>query len=131
MGLSVSAWPHADHDGRLRFVDPEGSVEVGTSADALLQFLGTGKLFDAKTEVRIGFTFAARVRRGSAASLLAKLRDRAGHGEARIADLGEFLKDPVDLTEKGRLLAKLASFGAMASTVPEELAQKWRRGEKK
>jgi hypothetical protein len=57
----------------------------------------------------------------AAAKLLEVLRDRAGSGEARVPDLGEFLRDPVDLSDKGRLLAKLASFGAMASTVPEGL----------
>jgi hypothetical protein len=111
-------------------VDPEGAVEVGTSYEALLRFLKTGELFDPATDVQIGFTFAARVKRGTAASLLDKLRDRAGHGEARVSKLGEFLKDPVDLTEKGRLLAKLASFGAIASTVPDSTHRRWRRGEK-
>jgi hypothetical protein len=120
-GLSFSAWPHADPDGRLRFVDIEGPVEVGTSRKALLKFLATGEHIDPETGIRIGDTFTARTRKGTAAKLLDSLRARAGHGEVRVPDLGDLLKNPVDLSEQGRLLAKLASFGAMLSTVPEEV----------
>jgi hypothetical protein len=126
VGLSVSLWPHADPEGRLRFVDPRDPVDVGTSCDALVRFLETGEHHDPEARgVRIGDTFTARVKRGTAAKLLDVLRDRAGHGEARIDDLGEFLERPVDLSDQGRQLAKLASFGAMLSTLPSHLEERW------
>lgn len=127
VGLSVSLWPHADGDGRLRFIDPRGSVEVGTSLAALKKFLETSEHHDPKArKPRVGDTFTARVKKKTAAALLDALRDRAGHGEARIEDLGVLLKSPVDLTEQGRRLAKLASYGAMLSTLPARLEDDWR-----
>jgi hypothetical protein len=130
VGLSLAPWPHADERGRLRFIGTASPIEVGTEGDALLEFLKTGSHFDPKAEVRIGSTFAARTRRGTAAKLLESLRDKAGHGEVRIRDLGAILKDPVDLTTKGRRLAQLASFGALLSTVPEKAQEKWQLGDK-
>jgi hypothetical protein len=123
VGLSVSLWPHADDNGRLRFADPRGSVEVGTSRTALRRFLETGEHHDPKApEPRIGDTFTARVQKRSAEELLELLRRRAGHGEARVKNLGTFLERPVELNDEGRLLAKLASFGAVLSTIPQKFA---------
>lgn len=126
VGLSVAPWPHADREGRLRFVGFDPAVEVGTSSDELLRFLGprAGKEGDAPA-LRVGMTFAARTKEESAASLLERLRDRAGHGEVRIDYLGALLEDPVDLTTQGRLIAKLASYGAMLSTLPRRMEQEW------
>ena len=137
VGLSMAPWPHADSEGRLRFRGQHGPVEVGTSRKALEEFLATakkdrsGKRGDAGADaqsvpIRIGMTFGARVKRGRAASLLDRLDDHAAHGEARIDDLAKILTRPVDLTDKGRLLAKLAAYGAVLSTLPEHLGEKWR-----
>lgn len=123
VGLSLSQWPHADSEGRLRFVDPRGAVDVGTSHEALQRFLQSQD--PGAAEARIGSAFAVRVKVGTAAKLLDELRDRAGHGEARIDDLGEFFERPVDITNQGRLLAKLASYGALLSTLPSKLEVEW------
>jgi len=128
VGLSVSPWPHADQEGRLRFVDTEPAAEVGTSRDKLLRFLGK-EASDDGAGVRVGTTFAVRVREGRAASVLERLRDRAGHGEARIENLGTFCESPVDLTPQGRLIAKLASYSAMLSTLPTEVEKQWNLAE--
>jgi hypothetical protein len=128
VGLSVSSWPHADSEGRLRFVDTEPAAEVGTSRDKLLRFLGKD-VSDDGAGLRVGTTFAVRVREGRAASLLERLRDRAGHGEARIENLAAFFEDPVDLTSQGRLIAKLASYGAMLSTLPTHVEEQWNLAE--
>jgi hypothetical protein len=127
VGLSVSPWPHADDEGRLRFCDPDGAVDVGTSVQALQVFL---KPEDPESiEPRVGHTYAARAKERAAAALLDDLRRRAGHGEARLAHLDEFIVDPVDLTEHGRRLAKLACYGAMLSAVPSKTAKKWKMDE--
>jgi hypothetical protein len=55
-----------------------------------------------------------------------RLRERAGHGEVRIDDLGALLERPVDLTAQGRLIAKLAYYGAVLSTVPTHVAKRWK-----
>jgi hypothetical protein len=144
VGLSFAPWPHADDQGRLRFVDAGDPVEVGTSRPALESFLATESAADDGSsrrgradrardeegvEVRIGMTFAARVKRGSTARVLDDLRQLAEHGEVRIEDLGTILTRPVDLTDEGRLLAKLASYGAMLSTLPAEVGERWRLGD--
>jgi hypothetical protein len=141
VGLSFAPWPHADDDGRLRFPEEEGPIEVGTSREALDRFLATeergggkkrrgtaGKVEQEEGEpgVRIGMTFGARVKRGKADRMLKRLRDQAALGEVRIDDLKTILTRPVDLTEEGRLLAKLATYGAMLSTLPREVGKKWR-----
>jgi hypothetical protein len=129
VGLSVALWPHADPEGRLRFVDPQPSIEIGTSRPQLLGFLGSRpdtKDGAATPPPRIGMTFAARVRDGTASSLMDRIRERAGHGEVRIDDLGALLQHPVDLTAQGRLLAKLAYYGAVLSTVPTHVAEHWK-----
>lgn len=123
VGLSVALWPHADPEGRLRFVGSGGAVEVGTSHETVRRFLQSASASPRPT--RIGTTFTARVKAGTAAELLDHLRDRAGHGEVRIDDLNEFLERPVDLTEQGRLLAKLACYAAMLSTLPLPLEKRW------
>jgi hypothetical protein len=88
--------------------------------------LNRDKRRDPGAEVRIGDTFAARVKKGTTSKLIDTLRRRAGHGEARIKDLGKLVERPVDLTDEGRLLAKLASYGAMLSTLPAHLEDEWR-----
>jgi hypothetical protein len=123
VGLSVALWPHADPEGRLRFVDAEGPVEVGTSYETVRRFLQSENA--PPQPPRIGTTFTARVKAGTAAKLLGEMRKRAGHGEVRVDDLGRFLERPVDLTEQGRLLAKLACYAAMLSTLPLPLEQRW------
>jgi hypothetical protein len=128
VGLSVALWPHADRWGRLRFVDPGGMVKVGTSRDGLRRFLRAkaGKdLNGGAGAPRIGTTFAARVKRETASALLDALRDRAGHGDVRIEDLGRHFERPVNLTEHGRLIAKLAFYGAVLSTLPSQLEKQW------
>jgi hypothetical protein len=128
VGLSVALWPHADTEGRLRFVDSQPGIEIGSSRAQLLRFLRSGPNKDAATTAppRIGMTFAARVRKGSASSLVDRLRERAGHGEVRIDNLGALLEPPVDLTAQGRLIAKLAYYGAVVSTVPTHVAKHWK-----
>ena len=137
VGLSFAAWPHADEAGRLRFPDSEGPVDVGTSVASLERFLeteesGRGRRRvsngsrSAPVEVRIGMTFAARAKRGSAAALLDRLRDDAAHDQVRVADLRTIVTGPVDLTDQGRLLAKLAAYGAFFSTLPEHVGERWR-----
>ena len=127
VGLSLAAWPHADPEGRLRFIDPGDPVEIGTPLSTLRRFLESSEHRHREArDVRIGSTFTARVSKGTAAELLEDLRDRAGRGEARVDDLGSLLERPLDLTKQGRLLAKLASFGAMLSTLPSEVEDRWR-----
>jgi hypothetical protein len=129
VGLSVALWPHADQEGRLRFTDSLPGVEIGTSRARLRRFLRSRRgTSDAAPTAppRIGMTFAARVRNGTASSLMDRLRDRAGHGEVRIDDLGALLEDPVDLSVQGRLIAKLAYYGAVLSTVPTQVAERWK-----
>jgi hypothetical protein len=141
VGLSFAPWPHADDQGRLRFVDAGDPVEVGTSRAGLERFLATGTTRgegssrrrradstpdEEGVEVRIGMTFAARVKKGRAARVLDDLRQHAEHGEVRVEDLATILTGPVDLTEEGRLLAKLASYGAMLSTLPADVGERWR-----
>jgi hypothetical protein len=145
VGLSFAPWPHADSEGRLRFPEGRDPIEVGTSMEALKKFLATepqrktkdrpaegvttseGKKKKAKKDEKlpIGLTFAARVKDGRADRLLARLRDQAAHGEVRIDDPGTMLTRPVDLTDKGRLVAKLASYGAVLSTLPSEAEDEW------
>jgi hypothetical protein len=127
VGLSFAPWPHADPDGRLRFIDPGDPVEIGTPFSTLQRFLESSENHDRLAQgVRIGGTFTARVRKGTAAKLLEDLRDRADRGEARINDLGSLLERPLDLTRQGRQLAKLASFGATLSTLPAEVEERWK-----
>jgi hypothetical protein len=147
VGLSFAPWPHADSEGRLRFPEERGPIEVGTSMEALKKFLATEpprkaakdhpaesvtsaerkkeKEKKKKEKLPIGTTFAARVKDGRADRLLERLRDQAAHDEARIDDLSTMLTRPVDLTDKGRLLAKLASYGAVLSTLPSEAEDEW------
>jgi len=129
VGLSVALWPHADRKGRLRFVDSLPGIEIGTSRARLARFLrseSAGEDSATTAPPRIGMTFAARVRDGSAASLIDRLRERAEHGEVRIDNLGALLEHPVDLTAQGRLIAKLAYYGAVLSTVPTDVAERWK-----
>jgi hypothetical protein len=137
VGLSFAVWPHADEAGRLRFPDPAGPVDVGTSVASLQRFLATeesrrGKRRasngngSARVEVRVGMTFAARPKRGSAAALLDRLRDDAAHDQVRVAELRAIVTRPVDLTDQGRLLAKLAAYGAFFSTLPKHVGERWR-----
>lgn len=147
VGLSFAAWPHADEAGRLRFPDPGGPIDVGTSVESLQKFLATedggkrragrgdgkrtssgkaARSASAPVEVRIGMTFGARSKRGDAAALLERLRAGAAKGQARVAELGTILTRPVDLTDQGRLLAKLASYGAFFSTLPNDVGKRWR-----
>lgn len=131
VGLSVTGWPNADQEGRLRFTEPKGAVEVGTSLRALRHFLqgqvaGSG---DDASEPRIGTTFAARSRVARATDLLDKLRKRGTHGKVRVSNLGEFLERPVDLTIQGRRLARLAYYGAVMATMPSRLERHWRLGD--
>jgi hypothetical protein len=102
---------------------PAARIDVSTTGVALRHFLNPKD--PGAAEPRIGHTFAAQVKKGSAAKLLEVLRDRAESGRDRIDDLGKILKDPVDITQQGRQLAKLASYGAMLSTLPSELAGEW------
>jgi hypothetical protein len=122
VGLSVSLWPHADDQGRLRFLDPKGAVDLGTTCEDLRRFLESG---DHPTgEVRIGQSFAARVKGGTAAELVERLRAQSEQGQDT-TDLGELLRRPVDLTKQARMLARLASYGALLSTLPAELEGRW------
>jgi hypothetical protein len=129
VGLSVALWPHADTEGRLRFVDSQPGIEIGTSRAQLLRFLRPrpdNKDAAPTAPPRIGMAFAARVREGTASSLMDQLRKRARHGDVRIDDIGAFLEHPVDLTAQGRLIAKLAYYGALLSTVPTHVAKHWK-----
>jgi hypothetical protein len=123
IGLSLALWPHADRRGRLRFVDAGGPVAVGSSYESVYRFLASSKA--APRPPGIGTTFAARVKEKTAREIAERLNERAGHGEVRVDDLGMYLERPVDLTEQGRLLAKLACYAAMLSTLPSALEEQW------
>jgi hypothetical protein len=142
VGLSMAPWPHADKKGRLRFPVNGDPIEVGTSLKALQKFLGPAhrKRLSSRTgnngkkargpkdqaKVRIGQTFAARVKGSNADRCLKRLSDDASHGQVRIDNLGTILTRPVDLTEKGKMLARLASYSAVLSKLPPEAEKKWR-----
>lgn len=121
VGLSVSLWPHADDHGRLRFLDPMGAVDLGTRYKDLRGFLAFG---NRPSEPRIGQSFAARVKSGTAADVVERLRAQSEHGEDT-TDLGQLLERPVDLTKQARMLARLALYGALLSTLPAELENQW------
>jgi hypothetical protein len=120
--LSISLWPHADAYGRLRFLDPKGAVDLGTTRKQLRRFLGYRNR--RSRELRVGQSFASRVKDGTAAELVEKLRRQSEHGQDT-TDLGQLLERPVDLTKQARMLARLASYGALLSTLPAELEDRW------
>jgi hypothetical protein len=123
IGLSLALWPHADRRGRLRFVDAGGPVAVGSSYESVYRFLASNNA--APRPPGIGTTFAARVKEKTAREIAERLKERAGHGEVRVHDLGMYLERPADLTEQGRLLAKLACYAAMLSTLPSAIEEQW------
>lgn len=126
VGLSVSVWPEADSEGRLRFIDPQGPVEISTTKKALQDLLrGAPTTQETPPEelVRVGATFGARVKEQDAAILLESLRERANRGDARVDEFVPLVEGPVDLTEKGREAAKLAHFGAMLPVVRKEVVE--------
>jgi hypothetical protein len=127
-GLSVSAWPDADTQGRLRFTRSPGAMEVGVSLKALSRFLAGPDSEPAGEEAdpRVGTTFAALSRRGVAAQVLHELGEDARQGKVRIDRLEDLFERPVDLTPQARLVAELAHYGAVLSTMPPELEDRWR-----
>jgi len=126
IGLSVSVWPVADPEGRLRFLDPEGPVEISTRMKAAQNFLLAAPIARETSpaeRLRVGASFAARVKGQNARSVLESLRERAGLGEARVDELSDLFENPVDLTEKGRLIARLAYYGAILPAVRKEVVE--------
>jgi hypothetical protein len=125
IGLSVALWPSADSEGRLRFLDPEGPVEISTERKSLEGFLRAAPTTHETSlaeRLRVGAAFGVRVKEQNAAVVLEALRRQADLGEARVNDLSEVFEDPVDLTEKGRLIARLAYYGAMLEPLEERAA---------
>jgi hypothetical protein len=112
-GLSVSRWPDADQEGRLRFDLTEGE-EVGVGVEELRGFLGSspgaGRGGSARA-VRVGTVFAAELKEGDSASHGTRLEDR--------------FENPCDITVEARKVAKLAHYGAVARKLLQEEAQDW------
>jgi hypothetical protein len=125
IGLSVSTWPDADSKGRLRFKAETGSVEIGTTRRSLREFLKTATA-PIKSRLRVGFVFAARVRESTAQEFVLKAADVGDESASAFQDLGAWLERPTDLTKQARDVAKLAYYGALLSTLPEGVEERWK-----
>ena len=125
-GLSMSRWPDADDRGRLRFDLDTGTLEVGTTLDRLRSFLASGGRGRKRPgRLHVGSVFAARVKRGSAEEFLSEWLERPPEDLVELADLGEWLRKPRDITEQARTVAKLAYYGAMTSVLPSHVEDEW------
>lgn len=116
VGLTVSAWPYADDNGRLRF--PQGVLaNVGcTRAAVQAQLYGAGV-----RSIRVGDVFGARLAPPVAERLAA-----AGHSvDVQVSRPDELLEGPVyDLTTAARTVGKLAYYGAMSTVITEWQARR-------
>jgi hypothetical protein len=124
VGLSVSPWPDVDPRGRLRFRPDLGPLEVATKTDPLRKFLRSG-VFPRGATVRVGLVFAARLREGDAERFLKTSTKHPTSATAEYQDLAEWLERPCDLSKQARVVARLAYYGAMLSTLPKELESLW------
>lgn len=125
VGLSVSQWPDADASGRLRFDSSLGPLEIGTTKESLVRFLKTAAK-RVKSRLDVGSVFAARVKDGTARDFLSQAAGRTDEAARAFQDLAAWLEKPWDLTEQARYVAKLSYYGALLSTLPEEVGQRWR-----
>jgi hypothetical protein len=121
-GLSLSAWPAADGDGRLRFPVDDDPVEVSVSIPDFCEFLNESlKRSDSKfvppkrdsdrpgeRQLRIGAVFAVEIRRPAAPTWT--------------KPLSLWVKRIYDITADARYVAKLASYGALADHWDQETA---------
>jgi hypothetical protein len=124
VGLSVSPWPDADPAGRLRFRPDLAPLEVGTNRETLRRFLRSG-VFPRRAEVKVGMVFAARVKEGTAERLMNASTRTPDHAPVERRDLAEWLERPCDLSKQARVVARLAYYAAMLSTIPKELEDRW------
>jgi hypothetical protein len=124
VGLSVSPWPDADSDGRLRFRPNLGPLEVATKRDTLRDFLRSG-VFPRGTKVRVGLVFAARVKERTAERFLRESTKHSGGPATEHQNLATWLERPCDLSKQARVVARLAHYGALLPTLPGELEDRW------
>ncbi len=119
VGLSLSQWPEADPQGRLRFAVDDDPTHVAVDVETLCEFLNEHGLSFVPMEratdpkarpLLIGTTLAARVRRTSA-TLWRK-------------PLGRWIPGPIyDITGSAREVAKLAYYGSVADRWDQKRAE--------
>lgn len=113
-GLSVSPWPGADWRGRLRFPIENDPVEIAVDIDAFCEFLNeslagaqgfitfvrprSGPERAEERQLRIGTTFAVEIRK---------------EGTRWTKPFGRWIRRIHDITADARVVAKLASYGAL------------------
>jgi hypothetical protein len=73
----------------------------------------------------VGLVFAARVKEGTAEGFLRKSTKHPDGAVAEQQNLAEWLERPCDLSKQARVVARLAYYGAMLSTLPKELESRW------
>ena len=122
-GLSVSPWPGADRRGRLRFPVENDPVEIAVDVDAFCEFLNEslagapgfitfvpkrgGRERLEERQLRIGTTFAVEIRR---------------EGTRWTKPFRRWIARIYDITTDARLVAKLASYGALTEHWDREKA---------
>jgi hypothetical protein len=123
-GLSLSAWPAADQEGRLRFPMDDDPVEVSVNIPDFCEFLNESlKSSDSKfvspkrdpdrlgeRQLRIGAAFAVEIRRPEARTWT--------------KPFSRWVKRIHDITADARYVAKLATYGALADHWDQETANK-------
>jgi hypothetical protein len=130
VGLSVSPWPHADSDGRLRFKSGLGPVEVATTRKELIQFFRSDRSRRRRHPIDVGFTFAAYLKKDPAEKFFRKWGEHVRE-LSELFHLESWLERPCDLTKQAREVAKLAYFSAVLAVLPEDREGKWNMGTKR
>jgi hypothetical protein len=122
VGLTLSAWPRLDGQGRLRFSE-NGVYLVGSPIDELERFVGEHRLPEELRDrpLRVGDVFAVRVK----PSALRGLSDEANE-EQRLEPFLEperWIEPPLyDVTADARDASKAAFYAAVTPTLESGLA---------
>lgn len=115
IGLTISTWPYADDDGRLRFLRADDRIELGVSRRVLRQMYSEERV----GAMRVGDVFAAQLT-PQAAQVLG---DRSEDDPVWNEPLEGLLDGAVyDLTQAARTVSKLAYYGAMSIVLSESEA---------
>ena len=115
IGLTISTWPYADADGRLRFLRGDDRIELGVSRRVLRQMYSEERV----GTMRVGDVFAAQLTPRAAQVLADRGEDDPVWGES----LDGLLDGAVyDLTQAARTVSKLAYYGAMSIVLSESEA---------